>query len=81
MKTLYGKAKDAGAAKPFLPEYGGLPVKLTTHVGDLIIAREDETVDILKERVEQAMREMIAQHQVQGGGVGKAVVQRLKLLF
>ena len=69
MKTLYGKAKDAGAAMPFLPVYGGLPVKLTTHVGDLIIAREE------------AMREMIAQHQVQGGGVGKAVVQRLKLLF
>ena len=63
MKTLYGKAKDAGAAMPFLPVYGSLPVKLTTHVGDLI------------------MGEMIAQHQVQGGGVGKAVVQRLKLLF
>ena len=66
---------------PFLPVYGGLPVKLTTHVGDLIIAREDETVDMLKERVEQAMREMIAQHQVKGGGVGRAMVQRLKLLF
>ena len=36
-----------------------------------------ETVVMLKERVEEAMREMIAQHQVKGGGVTRAVVERL----
>ena len=39
-----------------------------------------ETVVMLKERVEEAMRKMIAQ-QVKGGGVTRAVVERLKLLF
>ena len=40
-----------------------------------------ETADLLKEKVGLAMREMIAQHQVKGGGVTRAVVERLKLLF
>ena len=78
-KALYGLTK--GAFIPFMPVYCGLPVKLTTHVGDAITAREGETADLLKERVELAMREMIAQHQVKGGGVTRAVVERLKLLF
>ena len=79
MKALYGVTK--GVIIPLMPVYGGLPVKLTTHVGDPITAREDETADQLKERVEERMREMIARHQVKGGGVGRAVIDRLKLLF
>ena len=39
-----------------------LSVKLTTHVEDPIIAREEETADQLKERVEETMRGMIARH-------------------
>ena len=59
------------------PVLGGWPVRLTTHVGDQITAREGETVDELKERVETAMREMIASHQSKEGGVGRAVMERL----
>ena len=63
MKALYGVTK--GVITPWIPVYGGLPVKLTTHVGDPITAREDETADQLKERVEEAMREMIDCHQTE----------------
>ena len=79
MKALYGITK--GMMTPMMPIYGGLPVKLTTHVGDPIMAREEETADQLKERVEETMRGMIARHQVKGGGVGRAVLDRLKLGF
>ena len=75
MKALYGITK--GMMTPMMPIYGGLPVKLTTHVGDPIMAREEETADQLKERVEEAMREMIACHQVKTGGIGRAVLERL----
>ena len=53
-------------------------MRLTTHVGDLITARPGETDDQLKERVETAMKEMIASHQVKEGGVGRAVLERLR---
>ena len=59
------------------PIIGGWPVRLTTHVGDQITPRQGETVDQLKERVETAMKEMIASHQVKEGGVGRAVLERL----
>ena len=59
-KTLYEKTRFAA-----VPFYGGFPVKLTTHVGDPITARQDETADQLKERVEEAMREMIDCHQAE----------------
>ena len=48
-------------------------------MGDAITVTEDETPDQLKERVEVAMRQMIAQHHVQGG-VGKALMERIKSL-
>ena len=59
------------------PIFGGLPVKLTTHVGDPIIARKDETVNQLKDRVEKTMKYMIDSHQVKSGGVVRAVMERL----
>ena len=46
-------------------------------MGDAITVTEDETPDQLKERVEVAMRQMIAKHHVQGG-VGKALMERIK---
>ena len=48
-------------------------------MGDAITVTEDETPDQLKERVEVAMRQMIAKHHVQGG-VGKALMERIKSL-
>ena len=57
---------------------GGWPVRLTTHVGDQIRLRDGETAEELKERVEAAMKEMIASHQVKQGGVGRAVLERLR---
>ena len=53
-------------------------MRLTTHVGDQITVRDGETADQVKERVETAMKEMIASHQVKQGGVGRAVLERLR---
>ena len=75
-RMIYRQSKDI---MPFMPILGGLPVKLTTFVGDAITVTEDETPDQLKERVEVAMRQMIAKHHVQGG-VGKALMERIKSL-
>ena len=60
------------------PVLGGLPVRLTTHVGDQIKVRPGETAEQLKERVETAMKEMIAEHQVKQGGVRRAIMERLR---
>jgi len=71
-KTLYEKTR-----LPMVPIYGGFPVKLTTHVGDPIRAREDETAEQLRDRVQWAMREMVDTHQVKEGGVSRALLQRI----
>merc|ERR1719433_1625277 len=71
-KIVYEKTKLA--IMP--PVYGGLPVNLTTHIGDHIIAREGDTASQVKERVEQAMKEMIANHQVTKS-LSRAVTERL----
>ena len=71
-RTLYEKTK-----LPMVPMFGGFPVKLTTHIGDPIRARADETATQLKERVQWAMREMVDTHQVKGGGVSRALAQRI----
>ena len=75
METIYRITKDV---IPWMPVVGGLPVKLTTFVGDVITVRGEETSDQLKERVEQAMREMIEEHHVKGGGMVRAVAERIK---
>ena len=71
-RTLYEKTR-----LPLVPIYGGFPVKLTTHVGDPIRARADETAGQLKDRVQWAMKEMVDTYQVKGGGVGRALAERL----
>ena len=71
-RTLYERTR-----LPMIPIYGGFPVKLITHIGDPIRAREDETPEQLKDRVQWAMREMVATHQVKEGGISRAVLQRL----
>ena len=60
MKVLYDKTRMVG----IWPVYGGFPVKLTTHVGDPITAREDETADQLEERVEKSMKDLIDSYQI-----------------
>ena len=60
-----------------VPIFGGFPVKLTTHIGDPIRVRADETAAQLKERVQWAMREMVDTHQVKEGGVTRALAERI----
>ena len=60
-----------------IPFFGGFPVKLTTHIGEPIRARADETSSQLKARVQFAMREMVDTYQVKGGGVTRALAQRI----
>ena len=52
-------------------------MKLTTHIGDPIRARPDETAAQLKDRVERTMREMVDTHQVKGGGITRALAERI----
>ena len=52
-------------------------MKLTTHVGDPIRARADETAAQLKDRVQWAMKEMVDNYQVKGGGVSRAIAERI----
>ena len=77
-KTIYGFTKDF---IPWMPVLGGLPVKLTTFVGDRIEVRRGETPEELKERVEERMRELIAEHHVKGGGVVRALAERIAFFF
>ena len=77
MKVLYDKTRMVG----IWPVYGGFPVKLTTHVGDPITPREDETADQLKERVEKSMKDLIDSYQIKEGGVRRAVIERLTSQF
>ena len=48
---------------PMVPIYGGLPVRLTTHVGAPIRVRREESAAQLGARVQAAMRRMVAAHQ------------------
>jgi len=48
---------------PVIPLYGGLPVKLITHVGTPILLNEKETAEQLAKRVQTSMQGMISKHQ------------------
>ena len=47
---------------PFVPFYGGFPVDLITHVGVPLLQKEGESVQELKQRVQNAMKTIIEEN-------------------
>ena len=75
-KTMWRTVFEA-TKLAFVPLYGGFPVKLTTHVGTPILAREGETVMQLQERVKMAMMDMIRTNQRQDLDIKTCLGERL----
>jgi len=71
-RFLYEKTK-----LPLVPVYGGFPVRLTTHVGNPLRAKPDETADQFAQRVQKTMQEMISMHQPEGKGISELVLDRI----
>jgi len=71
-RFLYEKTK-----LPLVPVYGGFPVRLTTHVGNQIRAKPDETADSLAQRVQKSMQELISLHKNEGKGISELVLDRV----
>lgn len=63
---------------PFVPLYGGFPVKLRTHIGKPIKIRDDDTPESLKDRVASEMQALIAANQRLPGSIPMALLDRFK---
>lgn len=65
---------------PLMPIYGGLPVKLTTHIGNPVdYDPENCTPEELRDKCRDALKELIDNHQKKPGNVAQAFYQRLSL--
>jgi len=62
---------------PFVPIYGGFPVKLRTHVGKPIPYDENMTPEELADKTSSAIAELIATHQRIPGSIFWAIMDRL----
>lgn len=62
---------------PFVPLYGGFPVKLRTHLGKPVKIVEGDTPETLKDRVAKEMKKLIASNQRLPGSIPLALVDRL----
>ncbi|KAK7598271.1 hypothetical protein V9T40_006506 [Parthenolecanium corni] len=62
---------------PFVPIYGGFPVKLRTHVGDPIPFDQDLSPEELQLKIGKALEELIAKHQQIPGSILRALFQRI----
>ena len=71
-RALYERTK-----LPLVPMYGGFPVRLTTHVGEPIRVRRDDTAEGLAGRVQETMQRMIATHQRGEDTVSKLLLSRV----
>ena len=71
-RALYKRTK-----LPLVPMYGGFPVRLTTHVGEPIRVRRDDTAEGLAGRVQETMQRMIATHQRREDTVSKLLLSRV----
>lgn len=61
---------------PMIPIYGGFPVKLRTHLGKPIVPVEDDTPEILRDKVLLGMRTLIKENQKLPGNITSALMQR-----
>uniref|UniRef100_T1GAJ6 Phospholipid/glycerol acyltransferase domain-containing protein n=1 Tax=Megaselia scalaris TaxID=36166 RepID=T1GAJ6_MEGSC len=61
---------------PMIPIYGGFPVKLRTHIGKPVIPNENDTAEILRDRVTEAMKTLIKENQKLPGNITSALMQR-----
>ncbi|KAG8234843.1 hypothetical protein J437_LFUL014692 [Ladona fulva] len=61
---------------PFVPIYGGFPVKLTTYVGKPIPYEENTTPEELKKKVALAIEELIKKNQKIPGSILRAILER-----
>lgn len=62
---------------PFVPLYGGFPVKLRTHIGKPIKVKDGETPEELKERVAQELTTLIKKNQRLPGSISLSLMDRL----
>ena len=63
---------------PVVPMYGLFPVKLRTHIGAPIYPREGQTPEELSRETCEAVRQMIAEHQVLPGTITQALAARME---
>ncbi|XKL65248.1 hypothetical protein PGB90_008668 [Kerria lacca] len=64
---------------PFVPIYGGFPVKLLTHVGEPIPYDQDLSPEDLQIKVAEALEKLILKHQKIPGSIMKALFQRIQI--
>ncbi|XP_015588937.1 transmembrane protein 68 [Cephus cinctus] len=62
---------------PFVPIYGGFPVKLTTYVGNPIPYDGNLTPEELRTKVATALEELINEHQNVPGSITRALFERV----
>ncbi|XP_061851346.1 transmembrane protein 68 isoform X2 [Colius striatus] len=61
---------------PFLPPYGGLPVKFRTYIGEPIPYDPNITAEELVEKTKTAVQALINNHQTIPGSIWKALLER-----
>lgn len=61
---------------PTIPLYGGLPVKLTTIVGNPISVDDCKSADEIKRKVKECMDELISENQKKPGSMWRALLER-----
>ncbi|XP_062919769.1 transmembrane protein 68 isoform X1 [Mobula hypostoma] len=71
-KWLYEKFKW-----PFVPIYGGFPVKFCTYLGDPIPYDPNITAAELAEKAKQAVQNLIDKHQIIPGNILRALLERV----
>ena len=71
-RWLFGKLKV-----PFIPIYGGFPVKLVSHIGDPIYPRAGETAEELTSRVKESLESLIQRNQKLPGNTLRALFARI----
>ncbi|XP_032875632.1 transmembrane protein 68 isoform X1 [Amblyraja radiata] len=71
-KWLYEKFKW-----PFVPIYGGFPVKFCTYLGDPIPYDPNITAAELADKAKQAMQSLIEKHQIIPGNILRALLERV----
>lgn len=62
---------------PFVPIYGGFPVKLTTYIGEPITFEPTITPEDLAKRVSQTVETMIDNYQPRPGNITRAIKERI----